>query len=113
MLINDLASTSGPDVYYDQKFRVVLEDHMTFLRQHPQTTMQQIKFRDAFKFEGDLSGLLYELSIPIELHWLVMRMNYFTSPVQNDETLKSVLVPEKSVIERLRSVYLNKNKIKN
>jgi len=113
MLIDQMASTSGPDVYYDQRFRVILEDHMTFFREHPQTALRQIKFHDAFKFEGDLSGLLYELNIPIELHWLVMRINKFTSPVQNDETLKSILVPERSVVERLRSVFMNKNKINN
>jgi hypothetical protein len=38
-----------------------------------------------------------------------MRMNYYVT-MQNDETLESVLA--KSVIERLRSVYLNKTRLK-
>lgn len=113
MTIDDLASPAGADIYYDQKFRVVLEDHMTFLRNHPTTSTISIKDHDAFKYEGDLSSLLLIYRVPAQLHWIVMRMNNFNSPAECPPDIKILSVPSTELIDRIRAVHLTQNKIKN
>lgn len=113
MTIDDLSNGGGPDIYYNPKFRVVLEDHMTFLRNDTKTKAIEVTNHAAFKYEGDYWGLLSFYNIPVELHWLVMRMNKLTSPVQSSTDIRSFITPNQSVIDRLRGVYLTQNKIKN
>lgn len=113
MKIDEIASPSGADVYYDRLFRVVIEDHMTFLREHPQTSMIEVSSYLAYKYEGDFFGLLEQLNQPAQFHWIIMRMNKLTSPVYSENTINSVLVPAVDVIERIRSVFVNINKITN
>ena len=38
MSLDALAIAEGPTLYYDDGFRAVIEDHMTYLRSHPTTT---------------------------------------------------------------------------
>lgn len=113
MKIDEIATSGGPDVYYSDRFRVVLEDHMTYLRNHPQTYYKEVNSKQAYKFEGDFFGLLSELNLPVEFYWLIMRMNKLTSPVYTESTITSIIVPSNDVIERIRSAFMNVNKIKN
>jgi hypothetical protein len=112
MLIDNIATNPGPDIYYNQNFRVVLEDHMTFLRNHSETTTASVTPSQAFKYEGDLAWLLYELNIPAHLHWVVMRINKLNSPVDLGKDCNYLFIPNPSVIERIRSTYSTQNKIK-
>lgn len=112
MKINDMAAPAGADIYYDPSFRAMLEDHMTFLRNHSETQTIEISDHDAYKWEGDLSGLLSKYNVDRSLHWVVMRMNNFVSPADNKDTLKLMLIPSIACIDRLRSVYVTQNKIK-
>lgn len=111
MRIDGLAIDSGPDVYYEEGFRITLEDHMTYLRTHPNTKTMQIDSFKAYKYASDLFGLLAEYSLPTELNWVIMRMNNMTSPTQCSESLKSLLLPDAQVVERMRSLYMTQNKI--
>lgn len=111
MKIDGLAINSGPDVYYEEGFRIILEDHMTYLRTHPNTKTMQIESFKAYKYTGDLFGLLAEYNIPTELNWVVLRMNNMTTPTECGEDLKTLLMPDSQVIERMRSLYMVQNKI--
>lgn len=105
MAIQDLATDSGPPVFYEDGFRNMLEDHMTFLREHPETIVIEVTPMQAHRYEFDQAGLFNALNIPTQLHWIVMRMNRFTSPNQVPEDLMSLMVPGNQVISRLQSAY--------
>lgn len=113
MLIDNISVQGGADIFYDQKFMVVLEDHMTFLRNDDGTTVISVTVADAFKYEGDLFGLLHKLNIDQNFHWIVMRMNKYTSPTKSLNNLKNLIIPNFELIDRIRSLHLTSNKIKN
>lgn len=111
MQITNIATNSGPEIYYNLLFRNVLEDHMTFLRNSSETSILNIESAMAYKYEGDLFGLLFNYKVPFEYHWVVMRMNDMTNPNQTKSTLSNLIIPNKSLIERLRNVYMTKDRI--
>jgi hypothetical protein len=112
MLIDNIATNPGPDIYYNQNFRVVLEDHMTYLRNHSETISVGVTAAQAFKYEGDLAGLLFQLNIPAYLHWVIMRINKMNSPIELSKDCRYLFTPNPSVVERLRATYSTQNKIK-
>lgn len=112
MNIDQLQKPTGPSIYYDPSFRSELEDHITFLKQNKNTRILTISNFHAIKYEGDLFGLLIEYSIPNEYHWLVMRMNNMVSPTDSGTKIANLLIPDYSLVERIRSTYVTQNKNK-
>lgn len=106
MVIDDLMVQSGASIYYDDGFRNVLEDHMTVLRNDATTRVIDIDAGRAYKYESDLYGLLQLYNVPTHLHWLVMRMNRLTSPMDYPATMYALLIPDPAVIERLRQSHM-------
>lgn len=111
MEISRLSVNEGASVYYSDEFRTHLEDHITYLKNSNEISILNIEPAMAYKYEGDLFGLLYHYNIVFEYHWIVMRVNNFTNPNQNKATLTSLYVPNRSIIERIKNVYMTKNRI--
>lgn len=113
MKINQLQPNLGPEIFFDEQFRNVLEDHMTFLRGHATTKSLTIEPTYAYKYEGDLSGLLTHYKIDVSRHWIIMRMNNYYSFNENDEFLATLLIPDNDTVEQIRQVFKTvPNKIK-
>lgn len=113
MSINSLMAREGPEVHYDPRFCRTLETYMDYLRKHPDTTNISIGVHDAYKYEGDLNGLLRKYGVPTHLHWVVMRMNGFTSHLQTTPELTHLMLPEEGVVDQIRQLYLTTNKKRN
>jgi hypothetical protein len=107
MAIDSLLFDEGASVYYDESFRNVIEDHMTYLRTHPRTGMRVVEPGRAYKYEADFYGLLQFYNIPAALHWTVLRMNRLTSPSEFSLDIETILVPDPDVIEHLRSSHMS------
>lgn len=105
MDILNLAYRDGASIYYDEKFRAVLEDHMTYFRTHATTTLQQLEAHEVNKWRGDLFGFLNTLKIPAQFHWLIMRMNAMSAPTDLDVHVETLLLPSTSEIEKIRSIH--------
>jgi len=105
--INSLAIDEGASIYYDDGFRNVIEDHMTYLRNRTDTGVKVVEPGRAYKYEADFYGLLQFLLVPTELHWVVLRMNGYTSPTQYRPEKLSVIVPNPDVIEQMRSSHMS------
>jgi hypothetical protein len=110
MDILQLEIDPGANVYYEEGFRITIEDHLQFLKDHAETTSIQIESKYAFKYAGDLSGLLTLYKVPVYLHWTIMRMNGFSSYTQLSEGESELLIPGINAVERLRSIYKTKNR---
>lgn len=110
-LLNSLIPP-GPDVYYSPEFRNVLEDHMTYLRTHPENSVVTIAPNIGYKYIGDLAGVLHHYNVPYHLHWVVMRMNNMTSPIDYRDTMLNLDTPSFTVVERLRTTHMSQSKIK-
>jgi hypothetical protein len=111
MQISNLATSDGPTIYYSTELRLIFEDHMSYLRDSTEMSILSVEPTMAYKYEGDLFGLLFHYNVPFEYHWIVMRVNKMTNPNQSKSTLISLFVPNRSVIERLKNVYMTKNRI--
>ena len=96
---------TGNALYYTDAWMNTMEQHMRYLREHPDTTVIDIDPHDALKYEGDLWSLLREQAIPLEYTWLIARMNDLASPSANDATLRHLLVPSMTIINELRAIF--------
>ena len=111
MLIDKLMNDSGPGIYYDDGFRNVLEDHMTYLRAHPKTTQLSVDPAKLYQFEFDLFGLLQMYNIPAELHWLTMRMNEMHAPTDVRDDITYLLVPDLTTVNRIRQSHMTNTRV--
>jgi len=101
----------GPAVFYEAGFRQMLEDHMVYLREHPSTDTMDISPHVANKHHGDLVGVLLHYEIPLHLHWPMMRLNNYTSPMQYSANDLTLMYPAQTVISMLLSRYRANQKI--
>ena len=111
MKIHNLQIETGSNIFYNQKFRVVLEDHMTYLRTHEKTRVIDIEPVYAYKYSGDLSSLLTHYGYPVEMHWIIMRANNFNSFHEKTDDVRTLVIPSSDIVERIRQGYLTKNKL--
>jgi hypothetical protein len=111
MKITDLMVDAGADIYYDEAFRRVLEDHMSYLKSHPTTHTVAVEASKAYKYEGDLFGLLTAYLQPVYLHWVIMRMNGFTSPLEASREISSFIAPDQKVINQIRQSHVTRRRI--
>jgi hypothetical protein len=112
MSLDALAIAEGPTLYYDDGFRAVIEDHMTYLRSHPTTTTIAIDPNEAYRWVADLFGLLGSRGIPAYMHWIVMRMNHLNAPTEMDENIRTLMVPDVKVLSVIRNIHNTKAKLK-
>ena len=85
-----------------ESFKTVLEDHLSILS-HPDNIgeVKSVSAVDANRFEYDFYGLLRVLGVPIDLHWITMRVNGLASPNDYRKTQQSIKIPNAEMVESL------------
>jgi hypothetical protein len=111
MRVDELMFQEGASIFYDNAFRSVLEDHMTFLRNHPQTRTLPVDAGKAHKFEFDIFGLLADYGVATHLHWLVMRMNNLTDMTRFNMSYESLLIPDELVVSQIQQSHMTTRRI--
>lgn len=71
----------GEVIYYDPRFRLHIETHLNILINRA-AAVDDIPPDKYYQYEGDFHGYLIELGIPMEMHFIYMRMNGMTNPNQ-------------------------------
>lgn len=112
MDIFDTMITGGPAIFYDPRFRNVLEDHMSFLRMHPSNRTIDIEPGIAYKYAGDFFGLMQQYGISSEFHWPIMRVNDYISPQDYKDTDLTFIRPDETILMRLSETFRSHNKIR-
>lgn len=92
---------AGDSNFYTAKYRQMIEDHLIFLRNHKTNTTVNLLPMVSFKYASDFYGLLFHLTVPMEYHYAMLRLNGFRNPsdFQGDET--SIRLVETNVIQLL------------
>lgn len=103
--IQSLMVDDGPAIMYSAEFQRMIEDHMRYLKEDALTESIQIDNQVANKSHGDLYSVLYEYNVPRHLHWIVMRMNNYSSPMEYDSEHVVLLVPSPTTIENLLKTF--------
>lgn len=88
-------------VFFNKDFRKVIEDHLKILKTSQNVTPLDVSNVDASVYHGDLYGLLTKYNVSIDIHWIVMRINGFTSPTQYTQDIVSLDLPNIAYLESL------------
>lgn len=95
--------------YFKPDFINTVEAHRQYLINHRDTSYIQVSPVEAIKYQGDFYGLLLHKKIDVKLWYASMRTSDFASPVDNDKTLRVILVPSPTVIDDLLQRLKRKN----
>lgn len=103
--LNQNMPNEGPEVMYSQAFRQVIEDHLEYIRADSNTELVDIDPHSGHKGHGDLISVLNDYRVDPSLHWVIMRLNGYTSPLEYDRNHLTLLVPTQSLIDGLLRVH--------
>lgn len=99
--IHDLMINPGSEVYYDESFRATIETYLPYLRERPDTRILPVQADDAYRYEGDLYGLMLTLGILPEHLFIVMRVNDYTSSSDLTTIIDKLIVPSPDQINAI------------
>jgi hypothetical protein len=91
----------GAAIYYTDSFRVMIEFNLQWLLSSTYISTFSISNQSAYVYEYDLFGLLTSMSVPRQLHWIVMRLNGLNSPDEFRADMSTLYLPNESVIENM------------
>jgi hypothetical protein len=103
---------SPRDDFNTPAFRNMIEDHLTWLINHPMTQSTPVTAHQVDVYDFDWIGLLNALRIIPDLHWITIRMNGGNSYTDVPQDLRKVLVPDITTIQNLTMLDNSKKKIK-
>lgn len=87
------------------KYKAFVESVRSVLMSDPAGEIVSITGEQSYLFRGDLTGLFLSLGIPFDHHFMVMRVNEFTSRHELDETVTAIFKPSASRISMLENLY--------
>lgn len=112
MSINKLAVSESSSFYYSREIKTLLESHVGLLIKSDETSLMELLPSIVYKYEGDLYGLLTVLKIPLQYHWIIMRMNGYSSPNQLPHNKYALLRPSFAMIDQIINMYRSSKSIK-
>lgn len=77
-------------VFYNPKFRALIEDHLNVLKTS-NVTVQPVELQLFWKYEGNFYGLLTELGIKSIYHWIYLRVNGMHHPYEYAKEVRDPL----------------------
>lgn len=110
--IESLAKTPASDIFDNPDFRNILEDHLDWLINHPNTHVLPITAHQIEVYDFDWIGLLDTVNIQRDMHWIVIRMNGGKSLTDVPQSLRALIVPDYSVIQNLVMLNSSTKRIK-
>lgn len=93
----------------DPKYIDMLESHLTYFRTLNTNTLIAVSNQLNYKYEGDFYGLLTELGVDRNHHYLVMRLNGLAHSGDYKGNLDNVLIPDISEVNLLTNIYRTVN----
>jgi len=94
------------DSYYQNyDFETFIESHIPYIIQNYISIQKDVPENVTIVYKGDFYGLLSSLLIPMDLHYIVMRVNGFYSSQDFTGEAIVVMVPNDKEITLLKNVY--------
>lgn len=104
-----LQTTKFDEKFYTKEVQVVFEDHLQLILDSS-PLVQEIDSVRKIKWQGDFTGMLHEMGISGNIHWLVMRINGLTSGHDDFSGFDRILIPTELVLESIMNRYLVRKK---
>lgn len=108
MKIHDL-SNSANSIYFKEEFIAFLEQHLNYIKNQGMTLITLTEI-NAYKHEGNFYGILNEFSIPVQYHYITMRINGLLNSNLYDGYEKNIYLPNFDIIEQLKNQYITTTK---
>lgn len=96
---------STADMYYDERFRLLIEQHLNALITFQGNVYLTVSPMEFEVWAGNLYGYLHSQNIPIEQHWIIMRMNNMDSTLDFSDVLVNLILPDMEQITKLREMF--------
>lgn len=110
--IEQLAKSPASETFDDPAFRNLLEDHLTWLINHPATVTVPVTAHAVEIYDFDWIGLLNSIPVQADLQWIVIRMNGGQSLTDLPSELRSLRIPNYEVIQNLVMLNSSTKKIR-
>lgn len=104
-VLDSMLVDGGATYTYDEGFCTFIESYLTVLRTRPDTRQVTLTAEQVYLFRHDLTSFLLEQGIPLENHFIVMRVNNFTTAADLTEDLLVMKVPDSGYISQLKTLY--------
>ena len=97
---DSLTDGGKPAAFYSESFRMLLYAHLDFIRDGAKQVIT-VEAATAFKYRGNLKGLLASHRVPGHLHWVTMKINDLANDYRDIESVRRILVPDSVTIDSL------------
>lgn len=95
--------------YFSAGFRAIIEDHLQILRNTAKLHTVEVSGFQELKYQGDFYGLLRDMGIDHDYHWITLRLNDLHSPMDYQGNLVNIKIPKIDYIKFLLRRYKNSN----
>lgn len=103
--IIQMMQNEGDNVYYTPEWHRCVESHLEWIRKRPLSLPLKITPNDAYKYEGDLMGLLLAYNFRMEYHWVIMRVNDMSSPADFSAETMELIIPDLAEVDNILAVF--------
>ena len=107
-IVTSLLNDDGPSSFYTDAFRNVIEEHLEVIKVSDTTNKKEITHYLSYKYENNLFGLLMELEFSKYMHWPIMRINNYHSPIEFKKNTTFLYIPSISFLEQLLKIHNSK-----
>lgn len=104
-IIEKYLVTSPSDFTLTDDYRTFVESLLGYFRSSSTTSVLVVTPETGYLYRFDFTQFLLQNSVPVEDHYLVMRVNGYTSIHQLDETINQILVPSMAMVARFKQIY--------
>lgn len=108
--LDSLMVTVPVEYSFTQEYRNFVESLLPILRNDGASTFVPIGAESAFLYKSDLEGFLLNNGVPLEDHYLVMRVNDIDNSFAFDDEVKGLLIPDAGFVGRCKSLFTGKMK---
>lgn len=106
MKIFESSNFSASDqIFFNRDFMYTVDSHLDYLKVAGNIVFRDIPDDSLDNYIGDYFAILTDMNIETKYHRIIMRVNGYMSPADYDGSPGRVMVPDKSIIDRILSVY--------
>ena len=89
---------------------ILLFDHIPVIREKSANMVRSVEPAQAYKWIGNLKGLLSELGVTPDLHWVAMHLNGIKNDFRDIQSVERIMIPDVNYINQLWSIYTAKKR---
>lgn len=101
----DTIDTNTPNLFYDERFRVMIEHHLPTLKSMQGSKTIELTAKDKEDWDGNFDGFLFHKAIPVYMHWIITRVNGLDSSTDFRGQLDRVIIPSTEKVNRIRDYF--------